>query len=190
MTARSHRPWRYAAPALAVIAAAMPAGALAQSGERSAQGVASAEIVEPLTVKPVNSLRFGAIAVAAAQAGSVTVRADNSAVLYAGGAAAACSGGAGCDMGAAVFAIKGDPGRNFLVILPAALSASPSEPKGLMLPVSAISAWSRNLAATGTAGRLDGSGKDEISVGGTLEIPAGTLPGDYTAEVAIVVNYG
>lgn len=171
-------------------AASLPAAVQAQRGDGSAQGAASAEIVEPLTVDPVADLRFGAIAIAEGQAGSVTVRADGGPVLYGGGAAAACSGSAGCDTGAAIFAVTGDPERDYLVILPPTLSASTSGQGAQALPVVSISSWSRNRASEGTAGRLDSSGKDEFSVGGTLEIPVGARPGDYAAEVSIVVNYG
>lgn len=151
--------------------------------------MAEAEIVEPLSVDAVRDLRFGSIAVAPMQSGSVTVPADSGPASFAGGASAACSGIDACSAGPALFTVTGERGRDYAVSLPSEVTAEARDTAGPPLQVTQLSVRSRNRPDGGSEGRLDDSGMDEVSVGGTLAIPAGTAPGNYAAEVAIVVSY-
>lgn len=162
----------------------------AQPGESTAQGAASATIAEPIGVVPVADLEFGAIAVSASGGGEITVAPASGAVQYSGHARPGCSGSAQCATGAARFSVIGERGRDYAITLPQAVTARHRDRAGPELPVSDLTAWSRNLGSNGPFGRLDHTGSDEVRVGGTLAIPEGTPQGNYVAEVRIVVSYG
>lgn len=164
--------------------------AIAQPGASTSQGAASAQIVEPIGVIAVSDLEFGAIAVSASEGGEVTIAPESGAAQYSGGARPACSGASQCATGAARFAVSGESGRDYAIGLPSTVTAEHREGGGPGLPVAGLTAWSRNLGTLGPFGRLDHTGSDEVRVGGTLTIPAGTAPGSYVAEVPIVVSYG
>ncbi len=164
--------------------------AIAQPDANTSQGAASAQIVEPIGVVAVSDLEFGAIAVSAYEGGEVTIAPASGAAQYSGGARPACAGTSQCAIGAARFAVTGESGRDYLIGLPSMVTAEHRGGGGPGLPVADLTAWSRNLGTLGPFGRLDQAGSDEVRVGGTLTIPAGTAIGSYVAEVPIVVNYG
>jgi hypothetical protein len=168
--------------------AGIPA-AVAQPGASTAQGTASAQIAEPVSVVAVSDLSFGAVAVSASEGGAVTVAPASGAVQYSGQARPACSGAAQCAIGAARFAVTGESGRDYAITLPAGVTAHNRARAASGLPVSDLTAWSRNLGTLGPVGRLDQAGADEVRVGGKLAIPAGTAEGIYVAELKIVVMY-
>lgn len=181
-------PVRFVA-ACGIALAAHTSPLVAQTGAGSAQGLASAEIVEPISVVSLADLSFGGIAASPSENGEVTIAAESGVAEYTGGARAACLAAAGCHTGAAVFALRGEPGRDYALTLPDGAVALPQDGSGRGLPVSSLTAWSRNLAMGGPSGRLDETGDDEVRIGGTLDIPAGTAPGTYAAELHIVVSY-
>lgn len=168
---------------------ASTAAAIAQPGAHAAQGSASAEIAEPISVVALADLEFGAAAVSASEGGQVTVSPRSGTAQYSGGARPACSGASQCAAGAARFAVTGERGRDYAIALPAMVMAEHRTRNGLGLPVSDLTVWSRNLGTYGPFGRLDQAGTDELRVGGTLAIPAGSAEGSYAAEVRIVVMY-
>ena len=184
VSAFSHR---HALAAL-VLLPFIPGAAMAQPGS-SAQGTASATIFEPISVTRLGDLHFGAVAVSEAQSGTVVVDAEKGAARFAGGARSACSASGNCAPSAALFIVRGEKGRDFDVVLPAHVTAQ-SRNGGPALRVNDLATSSRNRSGQSHVGRLDTTGIDELRVGGTLEIPAGTEPGEYSARVDIVVSYG
>ena len=172
--------------ALALLAA--PAPARAEGSADSAHGQASATIVAPLAITPLADLDFGGVALASGSAGgAVTIAADGSAPDYAGVGPVACA--STCTPRRARFRVRGEAGRHYRLSLPESVAAQPADGPGPALPVTRLAGASRNLPGDPQRGRLDGAGEDELAVGGTLTIPAGTPPGRYVAQVPVRVTY-
>lgn len=183
----SIRAFGLAAILAATMAMAQPALA-APGGTQSAMGVAVAEIVAPLTVSPIDDLDFGGIALQSSGAGSVTLDPASGLASYDGVSQISCGTGT-CAPHLALFAIKGIAGRNYRVVLPDNATASPVENNGTPLAVNAINSSSANLPGTSNRGLLDDNGDDRLMVGGRLDVPAGTAPGHYVAQLTLVVSY-
>lgn len=191
MTRAAHRPEfvrRHAIAAL-VLLCLFPSVAAAQPGEAAAQGSASAVIVEPLAVTAVADLHFGAVAVSDLQPGTVRVPAGSGPASYTGGARAACSEQNDCAAGAALFTVRGEQGRDYDILLPAQVTATARSGGGALF-VTGLHSQSRNRPGDNLVGKLDMNGSDDVRIGGTLEIPAGSDPRTYSAQVPIVVSYG
>ena len=173
----------------AILATAVAQPALATPGsEQSAMGVAVAEIVAPLAVSPIDDLDFGGIALQSNSAGSVTLDPASGSASYDGVSQISCGSGT-CAPHLALFAIKGIAGRNYRVVLPDSAQANPVEGNGASLTVNAINSSSVNLPGTSNRGLLDDNGDDRLKVGGRLDVPAGTVPGHYVAQLTLVVSY-
>ncbi|MDE2404541.1 MAG: DUF4402 domain-containing protein [Sphingomonadales bacterium] len=179
------------AVAVAALAAAAPADGLAASGQATATGEARAEVAAPLVVTREADLDFGSI-FAGSAAGAVTVS-PGGVASYAGGVQPACAGGCG-GVGAARFAVQGEGGRSYAVAVPAGVTAQGTATEaGAAAPpldVTGLTVRSDSRPGAGAAGRLDGSGRDEFSVGGTLQVPAGLPAARYRATVPVIVTYG
>ncbi len=142
-----------------------------------ATGAASATVVAPLVVEPRAPLDFGIVATGA-RGGRVTVGSDG-AVRREGDARPACEPDCPPPQPAR-FRVRGEPGRRYTVSLPARLTIA--GPGGATLEVT-------RFEAAG-AMRLDSSGEDGFTVGGTLEIPADAPPARHTVTVPVTVDYG
>ena len=172
------------APRLAFLAFAACASSQAMAGDRStATGTAGATLVEPITLRAVEALQFGVLAVGESGSGAITVDPDSGASIIAGAVGSLCPAGAGCFARPALFAVTGEAGRHYRVDAPATALAL-HDHAGSSLAVSSITLSQGLVRRT-----LDDGGKDSFRVGGTLAIPAGTRPGIYTAELAVVVSY-
>lgn len=180
---------RFALAALAVLAA-VPAHAGGLSGH--ADGTAQAQVVAPLTMTRQADLDFGSI-FATTAAGTVAVSPDGSAD-YAGGAQSACLGGACAGPHPARFAVHGEPGRGYVIAVPATVVATgtmtDSGAAAPPLTVSALAARSASRPDAGPAGLLDAQGADSFDIGGTLMVPAGLPAARYRATIAVIVTYG
>jgi len=186
-------PNRKAHSAMVIMAAASaliaPQAALATPGlEQSATGVATAEIVAPLTVRAIADLDFGGIALRSSESGSVVLDPDSGSASYSGVDQISCNGSP-CAPQLAEFAVKGMAGRNYRVVLPDAAQANPVEGSGSALQVNELNSASLNLPGTRNRGLLDAKGNDLLKVGGKLQVPAGTAPGHYVARLDLVVSY-
>lgn len=167
----------------------MPHQATAGPGtEQTATGIAVAEIVAPLTVTAIADLDFGGLALQSSNSGSIALDPASGAASYSGVRQISCDGSP-CSPQPARFAIKGIAGRNYRVVLPDSAVANPIEGNGAGLLVSAISSASANLPGSTDRGLLDPDGNDLLQVGGRLDVPAGTTPGHYVAQLHVVVSY-
>ena len=172
-------------PALASLALAPAVSA--QPGAQ-ASGRAEAQVVHPVRAVRRTDLSFGAIVGGGGAEGSVKVPADGSAARYANAAIAQCSGDADCAPHRAVFEVSGEPGRTYRVSVPEQLVANGAR-TGVGLPVGGIAMRSLNASAATEGGVLDKAGRDSFFVGGTLRVPAGTLPDSFRADLPVIVTY-
>ncbi|MEI6643662.1 MAG: DUF4402 domain-containing protein [Novosphingobium sp.] len=179
---------------LAASTAALAAPAMAASGQSAtAQGQAEAVVVEPIVAVALNDLDFGSLTASATASGSVTVDPGGGA-SYAGGAAPACPGGSCAGIAPARFAVRGEASRSYRVNAPAAITATGTLiGSGATAPDLAIDALLVHLDShTGgdtTSGKLDTKGQDQITIGGRLNVPAGTSAAHYHATLTILVTY-
>ena len=170
---------------LAVIASA--SAAFAQTGEQ-ASGRAVAEVVTPIRAVPLSDLSFGSVVIGAAGEGSVAVAADGSPPRYHNATRSSCAGEARCMPHRASFDVSGEPRRSYRVVLPEQVIAYGVK-TGAGLVVGSLDMRSINAAASQGEGRLDNHGRDSFFVGGVLQVPAGTNPDVFRAELPVIVTY-
>lgn len=179
---------------LLAAAALIGSPALAATGQTAtALGQAQAMIISPIIAVSLNDLDFGSLTSSRFASGSVTVGSEGGAT-YAGGTSPACAGGGPCaGVAPARFLVSGEPGRSYTVNAPSAISASGTLVSGGSAPSLAIDALEVHLASHAgsvtSIGELDEKGEDRISVGGRLNVPAGTAPAHYRATLTIMVTY-
>lgn len=165
--------------------------ALAQAPVATATGQAAAQVVAPLVIAQQADLSFGAVFASSAP-GAVTVG-TNGTLTYSGGAQPACIGGACLETHPASFAVTGEPGRDYVIHVPASVTANGSTTGGSPAPplsVDGLNATSTNGASGNTAWRLDSRGRDSFDVGGTLHLPANLPSARYQATIPVIVVYG
>jgi hypothetical protein len=153
----------------------------------SSSGLAAVRIVVPLSVEMEVGLDFGALA------GSAT---PGAVVVPALGAASATGGarllGRRDARHAARFAVQGEPGRDYQITLPSSALVSDTTSSGPPRPAltaSNFQAFSSNQGRTDGTGQLDQLGEDGILLGGQLDVPAHTRPGQYTLQVQFTIEY-
>ncbi len=165
----------------AMLLAALPGQGHGQGLAAGAKGAATAEVVAPTQIVPLSYLRFGSFA-RPASAGTETVSVA-SAVSGTGGMAANLSMPQGTGgRGAASFQLNGQPRRIYIVDLPAqATIASGSA-------TMTVSNFTSDTVGIGI-GQLDASGRDILTVGGTLNVSANQAAGDYSGTFPLTVYY-
>lgn len=175
----------------AICALFMAPPACAREAGASASGIATANVISPLTATAVAELDFGTVAVALAQGGTVIVRPGTAGAHYTGSARQACQSGPSCATPhPALFRVGGEAGRNYLVSVPVQAIARPDGGSGEGLPVDDLVVRSASRPTEGAVGRLGADGQDRFEIGGTIHIPAGAPPASYSATVAVVLTYG
>jgi len=163
--------------------------ALANDGiSASSTGAASASIVQPITVRAIDDLLFGALAVGVRDGGTITVDPASGATTYAGGLRGVCSA-TSCQAHPAVFGVTGEPGRRYRIDAPAYAMARPTAGNGGELPVTDLRVAVASLPGSDPVGLLAADGTDMFQIGGTLQVAAGSAPGFYKAEISVVVAY-
>lgn len=169
--------------------------ALAATGQSAtATGQAQAMIITPIIAVSLNDLDFGSLTSSRTASGSVTVGSEGGAT-YAGGAAPACPGGGSCGgVAPARFRVSGEAGRSYTVSAPTQISANGALiGGGGSAPTLAIDELTVHLdshaGSVTSIGELDSKGEDVISVGGRLNVPAGTPPAHYRATLTVMVTY-
>lgn len=177
----------FLAPGLALLAAAAPLRAQQAPGEAS--GRATATIVKPIELTSLAELDFGAITAGPQDSGAVTVPAAGGGASYAGATRPGCAGGADCQPHPAQFAVRGEAGRHYRILLPAGGVAARGLRTGASLSVAALTSASGRGTVPGPMGELDGQGEDLVAVGGTLEVPPGTRPDIFRADLPVTVVY-
>ena len=159
----------------------------AQDGATAA-GSAQAEVVTPISAVPLSDLSFGSIVIGFAGQGSVEVAPDGSPPRYINTARSLCSGETDCIPHRAFFAVSGEPNWSYRVSLPRQVMAYGVR-TGIGLPVVDLDVRSFNAPSAMGEGRLDTAGRDSFFVGGTLQVPAGTRPDVFRAELPVIVTY-
>ena len=179
-------------PSLVAFCLAIATG-LASSGHAVAQdraqatGTATASVVAPITVRQVESLRFGTVATGDT-GGTLTLSPTNGATSVTGSLRSLCPSGSSCTANAGIFAVRGEAGRSYRIAAPAQALAGRTGGGGA-LTVSAITIATQSVPGPGPRGILDDAGTDRFKVGGTLEVAPGTAAGTYVAEMEMVVSY-
>jgi hypothetical protein len=173
--------------ALALPFALSPACA-SDATSASSSGSASASIVQPITVRAIDDLLFGALAVGVKNGGTITVDPASGATTYSGGLQGVCSA-ASCQAHPAVFGVTGEPGRRYRIAAPASAMARSTAGHDGELPVTDLQIAVASLAGSDPVGLLAADGTDQFRIGGTLKVAAGSAPGFYRAEVSVVVTY-
>lgn len=160
---------------------------LASAGAQAAStvGNAAARVLEHLQIVNKDPLNFGFIS-PGASGGSVTVTPQGarsaSGTVQVSGA-----------HGRALFEVQGAASQAYSIHVPASQQFTALEPHDdaslvHVLTVQSFTIVSKNEGA-GNSGRLDHAGRDEITLGGTLIVPANAVPGTYSGLVPITVSY-
>ena len=169
---------------LAALLAAFQAPAALFAGT----GHAQAEIVEPIHAIPLAELSFGSIAIGGAGDGSVRVAPDGSQAQFSSAVRSTCDGSASCTPHRAMFAVRGEAGRMYRVIMPTSVTVR-GEQTGARLTVDELIMQSRNSPSMHNGGLLDEQGRDRFYVGGTLRVPVRTRPDHFRTNLPILVAY-
>lgn len=159
----------------------------AQDGA-TASGRAQAEVVMPIRAVPLSDLSFGSVVIGSTGHGAVELAPDGSPPRYTNTARSLCSGETDCMPHRAFFAVSGEPNRSYRVSLPRQIMAYGVR-TGIGLPVVNLDVRSSTAPSPMGAGRLDTAGRDSFFVGGTLEVPSGTRPDVFSAELPVIVTY-
>ena len=177
---------------LAVLA--LPGTAQAGGTSASAMGVATAVVVQPITVQQTADLDFGMLASGQGTPGAVTITASGAS--YSGGAAQICalgSGGGGCiTPHAAGFAVSGEAGHAYSVSAPTRLAIAGVADDGSPAPTLTIAGFTVTTTSrpgAGSFGLIGADGTDSFVVGGTLALPATLQPARYRASFPVIVSY-
>lgn len=141
-------------------------------------GTASATIIAPITITPVLDLAFGKMS--ANNGGSVVINAVTAARSVASGDSVLVN--LGSTTTAATFDIAGEGNSGFDITLPAA-PVDITHTNGI--DTMSVGSFTSNPS---TSSALVGGAKT-ISVGGTLNIGASQLPGSYSGNFVVTVEY-
>lgn len=182
--------WRrgvFVTVSLACVAVATPACA-GDGTSATATGSAAASIVQPITVRALDDLLFGTLAIGPDASGAISVDPESGSVAFLGALRSVCGTG-GCQAHPAIFGVTGQPGRRYRIDAPASAMASQVDGIGPALPVVDIRVSANSLPGSLNIGLLDSNGEDRFRLGGTLQVPAGSAAGFYRADVEVVVTY-
>ena len=179
-----------------LLIAASPA--MAASGNSSAAtGMASATVIQPITVTTTADLDFGTVA--SDTTGLVDILPATSPALYSGGAHDACNADSTCHAThAASFTVAGEAGRSYTITAPQSVSITPHPVAGSaagsdLLPpsllVDAITIRTASRPDSGANGQLDGTGQDHFEIGGRLIVPAALSPARIVTQITVIVAY-
>lgn len=151
--------------------------ALNANAASSISGNASAVIAGALDITETTPLNFGGI-VQNAAGGTVVVPANGGAVSYTGSITAA---DAGATRG--VFAVTGDNSATYAVSLPTSFTID----DGIVTDTMTVDTITTDsLSGTNT---LDGTGNDDVYVGGTLNVVGTEANNAYSGTFTISVSY-
>lgn len=173
---------------LAGLAAILTAIQLPSASVAGTTGHAQAEVVEPIQAIPMAELSFGSVAVGSTGDGAVRVAPDGSRAQYSNAVRSTCNGPASCAPHRAMFAVRGEAGRLYRVMMPKAVIVRGAQ-TGASLTVDELIMQSRNSPAMRDGGLLNGQGRDQFYVGGTLRVPGNTRPDHFQTSLPILVAY-
>lgn len=158
----------------------------APAAASDASGIASAVVLKPLALTNLAPLDFGTLESQPEREGTATIDPIRGDARYTGGARAACAGADCFGSRPALFAVEGEPGRNYRIVVPPSIEARIA---GLRMRVDGFLARSESLPGSAFHGRLDKLGKDRFSLGATLHVPAGAPAVHAVLTVPVSVSY-
>lgn len=153
----------------------------------SAVGHVAASVVERLTIANLMPLDFGHIT-PGVSGGSVTVTPNNtrsvSGSVQVGGE----------PFHRATFKVEGAPGKSYSIHTPSSQvfvtsAANSNASLTNSLTVSGFTVYSVGAGTSSGSGTLNGSGQDDVFLGGTIIVPANAVPGVYSGLVPLTVSY-
>ena len=151
-------------------------------------GVARAQVVQSISVQAINDLRFGRITVSEWEGGAVIIAPLPGAARYTGGVRGECRSVAACSVSPARFDVRGEPLRRYTIAIDAEVEAI-GERTGNILRVERLRTDKSSADLVPLTSALDEFGKDFLTIGGTLIVPAGTASDVFRAELPITLAY-
>jgi hypothetical protein len=154
--------------------------------QSSTSADAFATIIAPITIAKAVDMNFGNVAVQGATSVGGAAGTGGTVVLAPGGTRTATGGvtlpGSVGTVTAASFNVTGDGNRTYAITLP---SSDVTLTHSGNVATMAINAFTSNPSGTGTLS----SGAQTLNVGATLNVAVGQLPGVYTGQFTVMVNY-
>ena len=161
-----------------ISAALIITGVCGFTGQLSAGSVTapvSARIVSTVNLVTLSGMQFGEISASSAP-GTI--------VLEPGGARTSTQGAtlnSAVPGGPASFEIIGDPSSTYLITLPVSVTLSSSNGESMKVD--------QFTSLPSQTGQLDGGGRATLFVGGTLNVNANQLFGNYSGVMSVTVEY-
>jgi len=156
----------------------MAAGTVGMAGPVWADSITapvSARIVSTVNLITLSGLEFGEISASSAP-GTI--------VLAPGGARTSTQGAtlnSAVPGGPASFEIIGDPSSSYIINLPISVTLSSSNGQSMEV--------NQFTSLPSQSGQLDGGGRQTLFVGGTLNVNANQLYGNYSGVMSVTVEY-
>ena len=151
-------------------------------------GVARAQVVQSLSAQAINDLQFGRITVSELEGGEVIIAPMPGVVQYTGGVRGECRGAGACSASPARFDVRGEPLRRYTIAIEAEVEAI-GERTGEILRVERLRTDKTLADPAVLTSALDEFGKDLLTIGGTLVVPAGSVTDLFRAELPITLAY-
>jgi hypothetical protein len=146
--------------------------------QATATATATATVVTPITISKTADMSFGNIAVQAATGGTVVLAPAGTRTSTSGVTLPATTG----TVTAAAFRVDGTGSYTYAITLPSTATLTRASGSETMT----ASSFTSNPSGTGALS----SGTQNISVGATLTVAAGQVPGVYTSgNFSVTVNY-
>ncbi len=161
---------------LLLIMAGFTAGAYAQDGA-TANSLASATVVTPISITKDVDLSFGNVAVNSASGGTVVLDTNNGTIATGDVTLPVTAG----TVTSGAFTVNGETGYTYAIILPTTVNITEAGTSQTM----ALSSFVSLPSGTGTLT----AGTEALKVGATLTVVAGQLAAAYTGSFDVTVNY-
>lgn len=161
---------------LLLIMAGFTAGAYAQDGA-TANSLASATVVTPISITKDVDLSFGNVAVNSVSGGTVVLDTNDGTTATGDVTLPATAG----TVTSGAFTVNGETGYTYAITLPTTVNITDAVSSEIM----ALSSFTSLPEATGV---LTG-GTEALKVGATLTVGAGQVSGAYAGSFDVTVNY-
>jgi hypothetical protein len=152
---------------------------MAQATENTA---AAAKVVTPLTITETSSLHFGTMAVLAGTPGTCVLSTQG---------ARTQTGGVNLSVQAptasnAAYNVAGAVNTTYAITIPSTITVTAGAAN---MTINSLLARTASAGTDGLTGTLSGSGTDNFTIGGTLNVLAGQVTGIYTGTFDVTVAY-
>jgi hypothetical protein len=150
-------------------------GIAAELSAASITAPVSARIISTVNLVTLSGMQFGEIS-ASSMPGTI--------VLEPGGARTSTQGATlnnAVPGGPASFEIVGNPSATYVISLPVSVTLTSSNGQNMEVD--------QFTSLPSTTGQLDGGGRQTLFVGGTLNVNANQLYGEYSGVMAVTVEY-